>query len=946
MLKYIHIKNPYSLRPPWTDDDGNKRAQSATIGTLIMSSTTDLGRILTMLSSCFMEFNIRLSIKGIDALDERNVFAIMGLSNLFDKVALKSVILRELNKKVEEAHEQGLWKNHDEGWEDREPPTFQLLTIKAKVPPETEEITPAYREAMETFTAFRYYTAILMPDHEVKFGIECFRLLKNNSTLKEALSRCVSLVEIPPDGSVSTAYDQLYRRTAYHWGFNHKHTLTEMPGVLSTTTRVKVRLENGQRPPYKQTHLARELKRLTTGTNCEGGAGNFLIEGFLLVHGQTMEGGKLQISHANSRGIRELVNNLADTPAAFFYQILTRIRGFSQKCALELINKSFNVETRQGASRSTINLETLIVTPQRKSQNSEFERNMGARGITLEIPKDIKDQMERKSKESEAERTRLHEKIAADLGVKHHPNQDFSEIGSQASAVTGMSQSTDGRNTYRTYDTGEVKGEYFSKSDELLRLTIKLREMDPDNVIFEKPGYRVEDDEFSLTSLTDIEMAVKFSAMRQQINQLHQTIREVEQLPTTCRDGASEATTSQSKSELQAVAPINQAEDDSKTEEARKSRELAATKGMISKAPVEDPTNQDVDMEDGPAEIRGGGEDDEEPGVEKIIKWDTTVYPNSDDDSAIEEHDTKEEGEFEENLLSECRYHERLLSEHRAQGDQEIDESQGEEELQGIARAWYQNGFVAARDSPTNIDDPMNDKLVVLPSRELIRRIEESGLDPSVNQGHEEDSGVGEESVENRSGDEKEVSVDAFRWFGLWKNETKPREWTKEEVAEHLAILRSEADEETGDEPSDESSDWSHYDRVAAWTGLGWGRNIPVSDPIEGTAQEGGGWGRIRPKFEDLLPSNNVEDSEYSSGTNNIDQDSQPPREGFEEESGSVTEDMSEEYNASMVEAKASTASNEAPNGSPPPNSGSAAPSSPVARSSQAEEGSGVVQES
>ena len=323
MLKYIHIKNPYSLRPPWTDDDGNKRAQSATIGTLIMSSTTDLGRILTMLSSCFMELNIRLSIKGIDALDERNVFAIMGLSNLFDKVALKSVILRELNKKVEEAHEQGLWKNHDEGWEDREPPTFQLLTIKAKVPPETEEITPAYREAMETFTAFRYYTAILMPDHEVKFGIECFRLLKNNSTLKEALSRCVSLVEIPPDGSVSTAYDQLYRRTAYHWGFNHKHTLTEMPGVLSTTTRVKVRLENGQRPPYKQTHLARELKRLTTGTNCEGGAGKFLIEGFLLVHGQSMEGGKLQISHANSRGIRELVNNLADTPAAFFYQIQT-----------------------------------------------------------------------------------------------------------------------------------------------------------------------------------------------------------------------------------------------------------------------------------------------------------------------------------------------------------------------------------------------------------------------------------------------------------------------------------------------------------------------------------------------------------------------------------------------------------------------------------------------
>ena len=71
--------------------------------------------MFSTLSSCFMEFNIQLSIKGIDALDKRNVFAIMGLSNLFDKVALQSVLQRELNKKVENAHEEGIWENHDEG---------------------------------------------------------------------------------------------------------------------------------------------------------------------------------------------------------------------------------------------------------------------------------------------------------------------------------------------------------------------------------------------------------------------------------------------------------------------------------------------------------------------------------------------------------------------------------------------------------------------------------------------------------------------------------------------------------------------------------------------------------------------------------------------------------------------------------------------------------------
>ena len=49
---------------------------------------------------------------------------------------------------------------------------------------------------------------------------------------------------------------------------------------------------------------------------------------------------------------------------------------------------------------------------------------------------------------------------------------------------------------------------------------------------------------------------------------------------------------------------------------------------------------------------------------------------------------------------------------------------------------------------------------------------------------------------------------------------------------------------------------------------------------------------------------------------------------------------------ARALEAEASTAFDEATTGSPPPNSGSAAPSSPRARRSLAEDGSGVVQES
>ena len=249
---------------------------------------------------------------------------------------------------------------------------------------------------------------------------------------------------------------------------------------------------------------------------------------------------------------------------------------------------------------------------------------MEARGITLEIPKEIKDQMARRAQESEEERTRLHEQIAEDLGVKHKPNQDFNEIGSQASVVTGITQSTDGRNTYRTFNTGQIQDEYYTKSDELLQLMIKLREMDPDNAIFEKPGYRLEDEEGSLTSMTDIEKAVKFAAMRQQINQLHQTIKEVEQLSTVATSVSTPAAATLTTAAILPASVKNSDSEGSGATTPIATRTPVAETPTTTSLPTEAHPRSAINQEevaDGPQPIRGGGdaeaetEEDEEEGL-------------------------------------------------------------------------------------------------------------------------------------------------------------------------------------------------------------------------------------------------------------------------------------------------------------------------------------------
>ena len=197
------------------------------------------------------------------------------------------------------------------------------------------------------------------------------------------------------------------------------------------------------------------------------------------------------------------------------------------------------------------------------------------------------------------------------------------------------------------------------------------------------------------------------------------------------------------------------------------------------------------------------------------------------------------------------------------------------------------------------------------------------------------------------------------------KHELEPRRWTQAEVAEHLAIVQDEEEEE---EASDESSEWSYNGGVTRFT---WGLNASEihEGTIQGTIQDEDGWGRPRPKFHELLPSDNVEETnegiaeEPSQWTTN---------ETGEEHNNSIlyandptfpsvtaplveephavkynskgTEETGEMHTCSMVGANASTASDEATIGTRPPTRASANPPGSVALGSKTDNPDGVVQ--
>jgi len=74
---------------------------------------------------------------------------------------------------------------------------------------------------------------------------------------------------------------------------------------------------------------------------------------------------------------------------------------------------------------------------------------------------------------------------------------------------------------------------------------------------------------------------------------------------------------------------------------------------------------------------------------------------------------------------------------------------------------------------------------------------------------------------------EEEDPEELSNWFGRWKYELEPRRWTNAEVAEHLAIVQDEEDEES----SDDSSDWSYSGGVTVFArGLNALRNTQTKE--------------------------------------------------------------------------------------------------------------------
>ncbi len=266
------------------------------------------------------------------------------------------------------------------------------------------------------------------------------------------------------------------------------------------------------------------------------GEGSFYIKGaqYVISPGSPQGGGSVLLMHLNTEEVQDMISNLCDNPASYFYQYLQRYKLFTDRCARQCVTTWFS--NPLWVTNSIFNILTNKVSTQSKSAQVVYHKGMAKMGcveITTHLMKEINLWMKIWDQPS------LLDQLTKMFNISGVPTSGFSCINSAASVLTSTSHTTGGNASLRSVNTAVITRELDSKRDERSLLMMRLCELSPSHPVFNEDGFNEDTDFLSDTLENDVIQAILYRATCQQINCLHTLIQEVKAVNTAMEADAS-----------------------------------------------------------------------------------------------------------------------------------------------------------------------------------------------------------------------------------------------------------------------------------------------------------------------------------------------------------------------------------------------------------------------
>ena len=523
--KYIYISNHQSLGPGYVKD-GVRQTQGATFATARITTSYDISHLLSLLALDLADMNTRMFLKPLAVLSSRSVAAIIGTQVDWNLPAMTEYLTTGLREMLERRHTEGCWENKPE-FHNRDPPLFSLRLQKMKASKPREGTTAEEREFEEYYHNLRQIITIECPDEDKEWLITTLECARSDGLIKSMVSRFATWILLPSQTTTSgedAHFEKSFRKQMILVATNSLSTILEV-SIMQAAVRVEMD-DEGYSLKYKFTDLKRELTSLRMGLTSDGKEGARYIDGAQFVtSGNGQGGGKVLIMHSNNEEVVTMVSNLISNPVAYIYWYLRKINHFSHRCAMKAVTTWFIYPNRMADSK--FNPVTNTVTSRARTSHTIFDSDMKEANC-LEIPDFIRNEMAIRTK-AKAQEPAL-QRLTEMFDIK--PNQqstDFSNINSVASALTTTSHTTNGNPSCRSVNTEVVNRHLDSKREERCHLMMRLRELDPDNSIFQEEGYDDDDKDYlSDSSENTISQAILYRATRGQITKLNTLINQVE----------------------------------------------------------------------------------------------------------------------------------------------------------------------------------------------------------------------------------------------------------------------------------------------------------------------------------------------------------------------------------------------------------------------------------
>ena len=517
---HAQVSNTWSLIPVSGIDKktGKPKKQADSYTYIKLYTWYCIEHLSSYMQGKLAERGCSFRVKEMQSLATKTRYALIGTWNQLCTQGIMEACMTALP-----AHEAHMIRNQGKNkkYMGQDFPNFMVRRSNVRLP-DLKHISSDDARYLDYYYHLRYGPVFEVADSDWERFSRVMESFDAAGGFKRIISENCHLLELIQGNIANAAKIEWCKKMKLHMNFNHNYTCTDLPGVVMLEKGAYVEMADGSAPPFKKTHLKRELLLLA------GKEGRPFINGVMPICAGRNKG-MISVVYYNSDANQSMIDKMEVCFNSFMFQYMLNVRRYSRRCVLAIM-EAFSDEDKLAAMDSSWDAENFCVKTLRSTSTNNFIGEMTKLGL-LDIPAELLAEMN-KSTDSGVPRfdTDAMERVAEAMRFTDKEGCSLTNVDGGASRLSDASHSTNGQESNRTTTTEHVQRDLPQLRIDFNRLKLRLRDIAPEDPLFEESFFSDDPlDGMELDDSASADLKTLHSLTKRNIVRLRSRIAEIEQ---------------------------------------------------------------------------------------------------------------------------------------------------------------------------------------------------------------------------------------------------------------------------------------------------------------------------------------------------------------------------------------------------------------------------------